>query len=128
MCQRSRCVFACSYGAQVEYFKQKKWSKISWNCPSDGRFCCIVSLINIRSFKATYLLKFNLIGFLCIPPRHPCMSPLSENPIPIQSCNKYYICNLLCTVQSVQVALFSTVMHYSVIYLAFHVLVMKRYT
>ena len=26
-------VFVCSYGAQVESFKPKKWSKISWHCP-----------------------------------------------------------------------------------------------
>ena len=25
-------VFDCSYEAQVEYFKQKKLSKISWHC------------------------------------------------------------------------------------------------
>ena len=27
-------VYACSYWAQIEYFKQKKnWSKLSWQCP-----------------------------------------------------------------------------------------------
>ena len=25
-------VFVCSYGAQVEFFKAKKWSEISWHC------------------------------------------------------------------------------------------------
>ena len=32
-----KTVFACSYGAQVEYIrKEKKWSKISWHCPFDN--------------------------------------------------------------------------------------------
>ena len=33
----SETVFACSYGAQVESFKQQqKWSKISRHCPFDA--------------------------------------------------------------------------------------------
>ena len=31
-------VFACSYGAQIESFKQKNWSKISWHCPFKQKF------------------------------------------------------------------------------------------
>ena len=35
-------VFAFSYGAQVESFKQKrKWSKISWHCPASASLSAI---------------------------------------------------------------------------------------
>ena len=29
-----KTVFACSYGVQVEYFKQKIMGEISWHCPT----------------------------------------------------------------------------------------------
>ena len=31
---KNETIFHCSYGAKVEYFKQNKWLKTLWHCPS----------------------------------------------------------------------------------------------
>ena len=57
-------VLACSYGAQVESFKPRKWSKILWHCPcmwfitvawSDLQFCPSKSLLLHFEFLLHYL-------------------------------------------------------------------------
>ena len=64
-------VFACSYGAQVESFKPRKWSKILWHCPcmwfitvvawSDLQFCPTFTNIFITRVPFTLSLCVHFI-------------------------------------------------------------------
>ena len=43
--KRLQAIFACSYGAQVESFRQKKLSKISWHCPFKEAYNLYIKII-----------------------------------------------------------------------------------
>ena len=49
-------VFACSNGAQVECFKQIKWSKISWHCPFNYTVCRLPPDVSPPCMHVSYRL------------------------------------------------------------------------